>query len=461
VTQATGSPGRGFHPYPAYRDSAVEWTGKIPKGWCVKPLKRLVVLNPDVLPEETAPDFTFRYVDISSVDSDGRIGEGEVLPFSRAPSRARRRVLPGDCVISTVRTYLKAIGRVGRDAPELVFSTGFAVLRSNEELNSDFLFYALQAEPFIQGVVAHSEGVGYPAIGPSELGCLPIVLPGLPEQRIIATFLDRETAKIDALVAKEEWLIELLDEKRAALITHAVTRGLDPNVPMKESGVEWLGLVPAHWRIEPLKRIGVLEAGAGFPDTDQGLPDEELPFYKVSDMNLAGNDVFMTNHNNSVTYASAARLGANVFAAGSIVFPKVGAALLTNKRRILTRQACLDNNMMALEVRDGLVKFLFYRLVCLDMARLSNPGAVPSLNESQAREIVVGVPSDLEQRAIAEFLDKKTARLDALIVKIREAIEKLLEYRTALISAAVTGKVDVRGCLGSRIEGDASKQGGR
>src|SRR5690606_2484733 len=125
------------------------------------------------------------------------------------------------------------------------------------------------------------------------------------EQRAIAAFLDRETARIDALVAKKERLIELLQEKRTALITRAVTKGLDPTVPMKDSGVEWLGEVPAHWTTMALKRIGDLQAGAGFPDDEQGVLNVELPFFKVGDMGMPGNEREMLVHQLSVSRATA------------------------------------------------------------------------------------------------------------------------------------------------------------
>ncbi|HNQ88443.1 MAG TPA: restriction endonuclease subunit S [Verrucomicrobiota bacterium] len=219
--------------------------------------------------------------------------------------------------------------------------------------------------------------------------------------------------------------------------THSGSR-LRPYPKYKDSGVEWLGRIPEHWEVKPLKRLGVVKGGNGFPDEEQGVENEELPFYKVSDMNLEGNGVVMCTHNNSVSRNTARRLGASIFLPDAIVFPKVGAALLTNKRRILSRAACIDNNTMAFTVSEGSVKFLFYRLVCIDLGRLANPGAVPSLNEKEAGEIAVGVPPAVEQHSIASFLDRETAKIDALVAKKERLIELLQEKRTALISHAVT-----------------------
>jgi len=219
-------------------------------------------------------------------------------------------------------------------------------------------------------------------------------------------------------------------------------KALRPYPEYKPSGVEWLGEIPAHWDMKPLKRIGSMRGGSGFPNDEQGKEDEEIPFYKVSDMNLLGNEVFMVTHNNSVSHATAVRLGANVFQSEAILFPKVGAALLTNKRRILTRVSCIDNNTMAFVVQRGLTKFFYYRMLCIDMARLANPGAVPSLNEAEASEIVVACPPDFEQQSITDFLDRETARIDGLVAKKERLIALLQEKRTALISHAVTKGLD-------------------
>ncbi len=238
---------RRFRPYPAYRDSGVEWLGQIPAHWEVRRLKHLAALNPESLGEDTDPEQEILYVDIGGVDGLGRIGHKESLVFNAAPSRARRIVKNGDVIVSTVRTYLRAIAAIKDAEPNLVVSTGFAVVRPADELTTEFAAYALRAPYFVERVVANSKGVSFPAINESEMAVYVLAVPPGREQRAIAKFLDRETARIDALVAKKERLIRLLEEQRAAVITRAVTKGLDPNVPMKDSCVEWLGRIPSRW----------------------------------------------------------------------------------------------------------------------------------------------------------------------------------------------------------------------
>ena len=210
----------------------------------------------------------------------------------------------------------------------------------------------------------------------------------------------------------------------------------------KDSGIEWLGKIPEDWKVLPLKRLGRFKAGAGFPEDEQGIEDGELPFYKVSDMNLEGNEIFMKTHNNSVSQETAARLRAFVFPSETLIFAKVGAALLLNKRRILTRPSCIDNNTMGFMRSSCSLKWLYHWMCGLDLGELANPGAVPSINERQMREIPIPVPPEDEQQGIGLFLDRETAHIDALIAKKERQIELLQEKRAALISHTVTKGLD-------------------
>jgi type I restriction enzyme S subunit len=228
----------------------------IPLGWTAEPLKYIASINDEALSEDTPPDFVFQYVDIGSVDHIDGIRGTEVMVFEKAPSRARRIVRQGDTIVSTVRTYLRAIAPIDRPSSNLIVSTGFAVVRPRS-IEAGYLSYALREQRFIEEVVARSVGVSYPAIRPTEVGQITVLVPPLDEQRDIAAFLDAETAKLDTLIEKKRVLIELLKEQRSALISRTVTRGLppdaaraaglDPHPEMKDSGIEWLGEVPAHW----------------------------------------------------------------------------------------------------------------------------------------------------------------------------------------------------------------------
>jgi len=207
----------------------------------------------------------------------------------------------------------------------------------------------------------------------------------------------------------------------------------------KDSGVEWIGEIPGNWMAKRIKYIGDLSSGTGFPNEEQGLTKEEIPFYKVSDMNLIGNEIFMIKENNSINLDTAKKLGARFFNEGDIIFPKVGVALLTNKRRILTKKSCIDNNIMGLKLyKDSSTKFIYYYLLKEDFSLHANPGAVPSLNEKQVSNFLVHYPTPPEQKSIANYLDHKTHQIDTLIEKKQKQIELLKEQRTAIINHAVT-----------------------
>ena len=210
----------------------------------------------------------------------------------------------------------------------------------------------------------------------------------------------------------------------------------------KPSGVAWLGEVPSHWEVLSLKRLGSFKSGAGFPVEHQGQEGEELPFFKVSDMNLPGNDKFMNSWNNSVSHSTATRLGAPIFPPGSIVFPKVGGAVLTNKRRVLTRPSCIDNNLMGCVVTRGNHVFVLLLLQNIDLALIAKPGPVPAISEGEIGEIRVTLPPLPEQRAIAYYLDHVDRRMRLYVTAKRKLIALLEEEKQAIINRAVTRGLD-------------------
>lgn len=423
--------------YPEYKASGVEWLGEIPAHWQVKRLKYAVHLNPDTLPETTDPDYALQYLDIGNVEEVGGINPPQAMHFADAPSRARRRVLSGDTIISTVRTYLKAIAHFENPPDNLIVSTGFAVLRPTAQAAPKFLHALVRCGVFVEKVVARSVGVGYPAINPTELSCLPVWLPPLEEQSVIAEFLDRETARIDALVSKKERLIALLQEKRTALISHAVTKGLNPNAPMKDSGVEWLGQIPMHWEIWPVKYVAQFINGAAFKPTDWG--SEGVPIIRIE--NLNGGEEF-----NRTTLAAPPKCHVQK---GDILFGWSGNRGTSFGPFIWEQEGhyYLNQHIFRLEDFDSHRRWLYWMLKAVTLYVEQQAHGIIGMvhiTKGDLGVIKVPMPPKTEQQATAEFLDRETAKLDVLSAKIRTGIERLQEYRTALISAAVTGKIDVR-----------------
>ncbi len=434
---------RRFRPYPEYKESGVDWLGGIPAHWEVERLKSLATLNDETLSESTDPSFEMTYVDISSVDAVTGIAETETIVFEKAPSRARRVVRGGDVIVSTVRTYLRAIAAIEAPESNLIVPTGFAVIRPRQ-LQSSFASYALRAPHFVERVVADSVGVSYPAINASSLACFPIPYPEVDEQCAIAAFLDRETAKMDALVARKERLIELLQEKRTALITRAVTRGLDPNVPMKDSGVEWLGEIPKHWEVKRINQSAKILRGkfTHRPRNDPSLYDGSYPFIQTGEVSRAQKVV--TGYRQTLNERGLAV--SKMFPAGTLVMT---IAANIGDVAILDFAACFPDSIVGFVPRDGVHRdYLYYAFLAMkpELLREAPVNTQGNLNVERigSQGTQVPLPGVAEQCSISSFLDGETARVDALIAKVREAIDRLQEFRTALISAAVTGKIDVR-----------------
>jgi type I restriction enzyme, S subunit len=211
--------------YPSYVPTGWLWPTELPSSWKRKRLKNLAISNLEVLPEETPRDFEIAYIDISGVDSEGRVLAKEAMLFGDAPSRARRVVGSNNVLISTVRTYLRAIAFVEVAERNLIASTGFAVLKAVDGVIPRFLYYMVRSHEFVEMVVAHSDGVSYPAIAPSRLVALPAWLPSIEEQQRIADFLDARVSEIDATL--EVVSMNALPEYRSALISAAVTGRID------------------------------------------------------------------------------------------------------------------------------------------------------------------------------------------------------------------------------------------
>ncbi|MBE5438692.1 restriction endonuclease subunit S [Mycobacteroides abscessus] len=410
------------------------------QGWQALPLKYAVSYNDEVLSETTPPESEFTYVEISDVSSDAGIRRAGVTSFAEAPSRARRVLRGGDVLVSTVRTYLRAIAAVEDVGSLMVASTGFAVLRATEVTVSRFLKYVCLSEPFVAEVVGRSTGVSYPAINATDLVRIKIPVPTRVDQLAIADFLDRETAKIDALIGKQEQLIATLREDRIATIIHAVTKGLDPNAEMKDSGVEWLGEIPAHWRVEKGTWIGKTFGSESVSEDSIWEDDggtEGVPFLKVSSLQSGSLETLPY-----AWFVSRAIKHERDF----LAFPKRGAAIFGNKVNLVRGPGVLDPNLMGWRImNDNKPEYFAYTLQMIRLEEIADVSTVPQINTKHVAGLRLPRPPGTEQVRIVAHIEKYCAKIDALITKSEQMIGVLREYRSALITDAVTGRIDVRG----------------
>lgn len=427
-----------YKAYAEYKVSGVLWLKRIPQSWDSQPLKFLCSYNDEILSETLDPDYEIEYVDIGSVSAISGLNATESMLFKNAPSRARRMVKDGDVIISTVRTYLEAIAPINNPAKNLVVSTGFAVIRPNKNLFKAYAAYCLRTSGFIKEVIARSVGVSYPAINASDLVNIKIPLPDYTEQVVIANFLDHETAKIDTLIEKQQQLIKLLKEKRQAVISHAVTKGLNPDVPMRDSEVNWLGKVPKHWNILSVKRFFTLISEAAPNNNDMELLSlyTDIGVKPRKELEAKGNKASTTD-------------GYWLVKKGDLIVNKLLAWMgavgysdyegVTSPAYDILRKKC--------ELNTKFYHYLFRtRLVQSEFKRWSR-GIMEMrlrLYFEELGKIPMPFPPQKEQFEIVTVIEKIEIQYDEIIEKANKQIELLKERRTALISAAVTGKIDVR-----------------
>lgn len=428
--------------YQKYKKTHCDWLQEIPEHWQIKRIKNVATYNDDVLDDRTEPDFELEYVDISSVSLTNGIEKTEKIVFEKAPSRARRKVKDGDIVVSTVRTYLKSIAQVSKPPDNMIVSTGFAVIRPKENLVSGFAGYLLQSNGFVGDVVANSVGVSYPAINASDLVRIPAVEPPLEEQKTIARFLDYKTAQIDALIAKQKMLLDKLAEKRTALISHAVTKGLDPTVPMKASGVEWLGEIPVHWVVLPLRRLiqtvktGTTPAGVN----ELHFSDSGIPWFRPGDF---PDQVFIESAEKRLSEDGVSEV--RIFPAFTVMHVGIGATI--GKVGVTTEPSSCNQQINAIVCNERLHHlFAAYFLQSIKeyIVKCGKYTTLPIINQDETKVLSFTVPPLDEQVNITAYLLREERLMDQRAKKISQVISKLQEYRSALITNAVTGKIDVR-----------------
>ena len=397
----------GYRPYPAYKDSGVEWLGETPAHWEVKQLRWAITFQ--------------RGHDLPSDDRE----EGNVPVVSSAgiSSMHSKAVAKAPGIVTGRCGTIGQFYLINQSYWPLNTALYSIDLHGNEP--SFLLYMLIHMSPLF---FLHSIKSAVPAVDRKDVHEDHTAVPHLSEQRAIAAFLDRETAKIDTFVAKKERLIELLQEKRTALISDAVTKGLDPDVPLKDSGVEWLGEIPAHWGVMPVWAL--FELGRGRVISHEDIHDNpgSYPVYS-SQTERDG----VMGHIGTYDFQGAHLTWTTDGAKAGTVFCRNGKFNCTN----------VCGTLRPIRTNEVIISFIKDALN-LATAWFVRHDINPKLMNNVMAGIRVQVPPIEEQRAITAFLDHETAQIDALVAKIHEAVDRLRELRTALISAAVTGKIDVR-----------------
>lgn len=444
-----------FKPYPAYKDSGIEWLGAIPAHWEVRRLKTIASVQlSNVDKKSVEGEERVRLCNYVDVYYHDRItGDLEFMSATATPEQVRRLSLrAGDVLItkdSESWTDIAVPAVVTSDLPDVLCGYHLALVRPAPDYDGAFLARAFSAiGPRDQFQVA-ANGITRFGLGRDAIRTSLLALASAKEQRAIADFLDRATAKIDELVAKKERVIELLQEKRNALITQAVTKGLDPSVPMKDSGVEWLGKIPSHWQVKRVRDVAEsLQTG---PFGSQLHADEYVSggWPVINPANLQDGKI-VPDPNCSVDDVMAKRLEHHKVQEGDILFARRGelgrCSLVTGAE---AGWLCGTGSLRLRLQSDGAVPRFFVRYLATAGVRewleLQSVGAtMQNLNTSIIGHIPVVVPPLAEQKSIAADTDRFSDDIRRLDGRILDGIDRLKEFRAALISAAVTGKIDLR-----------------
>ena len=371
--------------------------------WPVVKLAEACDINPDtVVPETRYPNSTVFYADISSVNNgDGRFLGYTEVGSSEAPSRARRGVRDGDVLLSTVRPNLKAF-TILKEVPErALVSTGFAVLRARPDIAEPaFILALMRSDESVRQMVAVMEKGSYPSINQTDVSSINVPLPPLDVQREIVAEIEGYQRVLDGALA-------VVDHWRPRI-------AVDPEWPLVE-----------------IKEISTVGSGFGFPISFQGKAEEEVPFLKVSDMNLPGNETHIVSWNNTVSRSTLRELKAKSFPAGTVIFPKIGAAIATNKKRILTRESTYDNNVMGIIADTGKLvpEFLHVYMISLDLSAWASDSQPPSMRKTTVESHKMPLPPLFTQQAIADEIEAERDLVSAnseLVERMEQRIQNAI-----------------------------------
>ncbi|EWH03242.1 restriction endonuclease subunit S [Halomonas sp. BC04] len=455
-----------FPKYPEYKDPGVEWLGAVPAHWKVR---KIAHGFSRIGSGTTPPSNEQKWYEGGSIPwvTTSELRESLILETKKSITDEALSEFtslqvhpPGSLAIAM---YGATIGRLGVFGVSATTNQACCVLSEGKTISSRFAFYWLLAFKNII-ISLYATGGGQPNINQEIIASLRLPAPSLADQAHISTFLDHETARIDALVEEQQRLIDLLKEKRQAVISHAVTKGLDPDVPMKDSGVEWLGEVPAHWMVGPLRWYATIQGGvAKGKSYDVGTLTIDLPYLRVANVQDGYVDLSSVN---TVTVA-VSEVDRYRLQSGDVLMNEGGDNDKLGRGAVWEGEIadCLhQNHVFAIRPNDHLLPHWLSMFTGSSSARAyfylysKQSTNLASVSSSNVMSCPLPLPPREEQRQILEFLGRETARIDNLMAEGEKVISFLIERRSALISSAVTGKIDVRGWqppVGSSVANEA------
>ncbi len=416
--------------YEGYKDSGVEWIGEIPVGWKVKKFRYVFDLVTDKA-ENNLPKIGLENIESESgkfIETDTDF-DGDGIHF-----------LLGDILFGKLRPYLAKVYLADFQGKAV---GDFFVFRSKGEVCERFGARLISSKRFIDTTNGSTYGSKMPRVSWGFISDLLIAYPNIEEQTAIANFLDRKTAEIDALIAEKERLLELYEEKKTSIINQAVTKGINPKAELKDSGVEWIGEIPVGWETVLLKwKSRIYSGGTPNKNRSEYWFNGTIPWLNSGTVN----QFVITKPSDFITEEGFRNSSAKWIEKGSIVVALAGQGKTKGMAAIATFRTACNQSLSAIQpVSDINSKYLLYYLRAnyLNIRGLAGEGIRDGLNLEMIGSITIPLFSKIEQTTIVNFLDRKTAEIDAKIAKTQRIIELQKEYRTSLISEVVTGKIKV------------------
>ncbi len=438
---------RRFKPYPAYKDSGIEWLGELPTKWKAVRLKRVFRIVNGSTPQTGVLDYWDGDIPWVTPEDLGELSGTTIADTRRHITRlgyesCGTTLAPAGSLVLSTRA---PVGHLAIAEVAVCTNQGCRTLVFRTPRTREYFYYQLRAAS--AELESLAQGSTFKELAADKLAGISLAEPPGDEQRDIAAFLDRETARIDALVAEKRRLIDLLNELRASLITRAVTKGLDPNVLMRDSGVEWLGRIPAHWQVATLGRLAtVLNGSTPLRGRAEYWDDGMIPWLTSAQINRGVID----SADELVSEVAVRDCHLPWAEPEGVLIAITGEGQTRGRVALLTIRATISQHLASLKPRDGTLTAPFLRRfleASYDWLRSESSGAgstKAALTCEFLKSVPVTLPPPTDQLAIAESVDSRTAEIERLLARVRNAIDRLREYRTALISAAVTGKIDVR-----------------
>lgn len=428
--------------YPTYRDSGFDWLAHIPEKWQIKRAK-----------------WVFREVDFRSESGNEELlsvsehfgvikrKNANVNMFKAASYIGYKLCNPGDLVINSLWAWSRGLGFSKYHG---IVSTAYGVYRPNPDEVGDYQYfhYLLRTKMYVGQYAIRSKGIWISRLQLSDKNFLdiPILIPSKEEQSAIARFLDYKLAKINRFIQKKKQLIKLLNEQKSAIINQAVTKGLDPNAKMKDSGIEWLGEIPEHWEVKKLKYVAKVKTGKT-PKIESSLVDffenGTVDWFTPGDF---GNEGILSDSNRKIKELAINDSQISLFPEKTVFMVGIGGTI--GKIGICFDESSCNQQINALifnNLIEPLYAYYFLKTQKHQIDLLADFTTLPILNQSKTKDIIFVYPKKDEQHQIVSYIEQETAIINTTISKIEKELALTEEYKTALIAEAVTGKIDVRG----------------